>query len=247
MCDYIPGQLLACYRRDDPIGLQLIEDIRAGRHAPIGVLDTLSDRLAPLKLTARQGLQFDFVRLEVPPNEEVFKINILQFLYKERLVNAILQHKISQASHPQLFGSSTNHFQVGVNSYLTICATKSAVGKVDLRSGQHSNYKNMIRWTTSTGLSTKVLILDTGVYSESAFNVVAKKNFVDSSNPDDVTDKHNHGTAVVSIIEDLCPKLPVVIYKVADDDGKASEWDSGCSDGLGLRRPCREYQPCLRA
>ncbi len=42
----------------------------------------------------------------------------------------------------------------------------------------------------------------------------------------DVSDDNGHGSVVAAIIHDLCPSAALIVYKVADKNGRASEWDT---------------------
>ncbi len=91
----------------------------------------------------------------------------------------------------------------------------------------HTTYKQMLGWTTSSApIPTKrVLIVDSGIDSLQGYTIVDRKNFLDVHNQQDVTDEVGHGTAIASIINDLCPNVELVIYKIANASKKVSEWD----------------------
>jgi subtilisin family serine protease len=59
-----------------------------------------------------------------------------------------------------------------------------------------------------------------------SLRVAAQKNFVDPANSQDTSDENGHGTAVALVIHDLAPTAEMIIYKVADATGRASEWDT---------------------
>lgn len=225
MCDFIPGEVLGCYRRNDLAGSALVERVRSGSLPRVQVLETLSDKLHSHQvLRARAGLEHDFVRFGVPPYEELAHVNTLHLAYQQLLMQGISQKTITQATHGFLLTTPEARLQLGVNSWLTVCG-KAPVGAVNFTL-EHSTYQKLFGWTTAQkGVTTKVLIVDSGVFSTKSFTVVEKRNFIDKTKPLDVTDDNNHGTAVASIIEDLCPGIELLIYKVADKDGKASEWD----------------------
>jgi subtilisin family serine protease len=94
-------------------------------------------------------------------------------------------------------------------------------------SGFHPTYKVMLALSTGAGGSgRKIKVLDTGVANSLGISIAQQKNFTDSSNPTDVTDDNGHGTAVAAIIHDLAPNAEFIIYKVADRNGVATEWDT---------------------
>src|SRR5258707_1857582 len=86
----------------------------------------------------------------------------------------------------------------------------------------------MLVWTTASATTSVVAILDTGLDNTKGFNVQAECDFTVSGTGSTAKDDHplEHGTAIAEIIADFCPKAPLVIYKVADSTGRASELDT---------------------
>jgi subtilisin family serine protease len=227
MCDFVPGELLACYRKDDPSAARLIVDIRENRVPHVKYLDNLTEYLTRSGLKERSRIAFDFVRLEVPHNEEVFKINILQYCYTCRLFEDLAKQRLSPTSLLNRLRSSSDYFQTVPNSLLSVNAASSAGVPAFTFSPSHADYKKMIGWPAKqVNPRKKIAILDTGIDSLVSRNVVAHHNFVDPQDPNNVTDDNNHGTVVASVIKDLIPGVEIVVYKVADKDGKATEWDT---------------------
>ena len=41
-----------------------------------------------------------------------------------------------------------------------------------------------------------------------------------------MTDENGHGTVIAQILHDIAPEANLIVYKVADADGRVSEWDT---------------------
>src|SRR5262249_55166970 len=102
----------------------------------------------------------------------------------------------------------------------------SSFGSISLTQTHHT-YKRLLGWNKEyeSAYGKRILILDTGV-DVTIDNVIERKNFVEPNKDSDVTDDNGHGTVVTKIIQDLCPMVEIIMYKVADQKGRASEWDT---------------------
>ncbi|HEX6901820.1 MAG TPA: S8 family serine peptidase [Thermoanaerobaculia bacterium] len=188
-------------------------------------IENLEDKLHGLDLAVREDLQFRFVRVRVPEGEEQFKVNYLQFYYKAMTAGALLRRDLDPERHGDLLFNSGFHFQAVPNSVLSVTAG-AAPGVGFNFSPYHTRYRTKLGWNAAqVGFGKKVMVLDTGVDPAFQQNILSRKNFVDPASPGNVDDDHGHGTAVASIIGDLCPTADFIIYKVADGNGRASEWD----------------------
>jgi len=218
MCDTIAGELLVSIHSDDPAGRELITQIREQQIEHVSLIEDLPQRLNAEKLPMRK-MKLEFYRLGVPPGQEVFKINYLQFYYKHAVITAIMENKFDlQADYSKW---SNYHLQVVPNSLLSV---RQAAGMGFTTNQTHDDYKKLCGWQKPAAVTKrKVLVLDTGLDAASTATIVGQKNFIDHSS--DVSDDHGHGTAVTEIIHDLCPDAEFLIYKVADSTGRASEWD----------------------
>jgi subtilase family protein len=221
MCDTVAGELLVSFRGDDTAGADLINQIRTEEISHITVLEDLRERIRSTELPMRD-IDLRFYRLAVTPGEEAYKIGYLQFFYKLALFKALSEHRLDGQS-PVLW-QSNYHLQVVPNALLSV---RQAPGAGFLPSSIHDDYKNLLGWTPTRPAATKrVLVLDTGLDPANPGNVVSQYNFVDHNKRNDVTDDHGHGTAVTEVIRDLCPSAEFIVYKVADEKGRASEWDT---------------------
>jgi subtilisin family serine protease len=229
MCDTIAGELLVSFHETDVAAKTLIEDIRVGRIPHVRLIDDLRARFARMNLSMRRNMGFEFCRLGVPPGQEAFKINYLQFFYKHAVLAALGSGRMGPVTHQSVLSYSNFHLQVVPHSILSIRSTSSLAPGIGFSFTQtHTDYKKILGWkasTTSSGIK-RVLVLDTGLDANTHCAVISRTNFVDDAKANDVTDDHGHGTAVVSVINDLCPSAGFIVYKVADANGRASEWDT---------------------
>ena len=225
MCDTVAGEQLVSFREEDPAGADLINQIRNETISHITVLEDLEERIRRTELPMRK-IDFKFYRLGVTPGEEAYKIGYLQFFYKVALFKALSEQRLNWDS-PVLW-QSDYHLQVVPNSLLSI---RQSSGIGFSHTTTHDDYKKLCGLTAgsaspSAGVTKRVMVLDTGLDPASASTVAGRLNFVDYAKRNDVTDDHGHGTAVTEIIRDLCPTAEFIIYKVADANGRASEWDT---------------------
>lgn len=108
MCDTIAGELIVCFRDNDPAGAGLIEQIIAKNIDHVEIIDSLHERIGHRQLTARKT-HYRFYRLRVPEGQENFKINYLQFFYKHELIRAASAgHQFS----PEVLAHSNCHLQI---------------------------------------------------------------------------------------------------------------------------------------
>ena len=226
MCDTVAGELLVCFHENDVAAQGLIEQIISGQISHVEVVEYLRERIVKAQLTPRKS-KYRFCRLRVPEGQENFKINYLQFYYKHQVIHALASHGID----PEVLRWSNNHLQIVPNSILSIRQTGGRPSVGFSATSTHDDYKRICGFkanysTLSTGTHKRIQVLDTGLDTVSSINVVRSFNAVDDSKSTDVADDHGHGTAVAEVIGDLCPSAQFIICKVADDTGRASEWDT---------------------
>ena len=223
MCNAIAGQLIVCVHQDDRAAMDVLEQIRQDQIPHVRIIESLVDRLSDLKLKERKT-KYWFYRLAVPEGQEIFKIGYLQFFYKHAVLKAVANGYMN----PDVLNWTNLHMQIVPNSYLSV-RQSSAAGVGFAATSDHDEYKKLCKVdqaSSTAGSGRRVLVLDTGLDSSSSANVVERKNIVDPNNTNDVTDDNGHGTAVVEIIHDIAPETEFLVYKVADEDGRASEWDT---------------------
>jgi len=77
----------------------------------------------------------------------------------------------------------------------------------------------------------KVLVLDTGIAPTAGVAPIAERSFVGSTHQASAADDVGHGTAVYEIIDHLVPAADLIVYEVADANGRANQWDTLCALG----------------
>jgi hypothetical protein len=224
VCDFVGGELILCFHRDDPAGGSLVEKIRNGQIAHVTLIEDIKERIYPLKV--RPQLPYLLYRLRVPTGSELFKINFLNFEYKHRLLDALSQGLFGGATAARILGDSRFHPQIVPNSRLWAAGLPTS-GRFSF-SLIHAAYKSMLNVgaAAGSGLGRTVAVLDTGLDPQCTYSVSVRKNFVDPAKPNDVDDDFGHGTGVASVIHDVAPDATFVIYKVANQLGHATEWDT---------------------
>ena len=241
MCDTIDGELLVSFHQDDPAATDLMNQIREQRISHVTIIESLDQRLHQTELPMRET-EYKFYRLGVPPGDEKYKIGYLQFFYKHAFVEALMSRRLTLDDD---FAKWSNyHLQVVPHMLLSVRQAPPAPGIGFTSTPTHDDYKKLCGFTArptprspgvsfttipaapAPGVKKRVMVLDTGLDPASSAKVASRLNFVDYEKRNDVTDDNGHGTAVTEIIRDLCPTAEFIIYKVADDQGRASEWDT---------------------
>lgn len=225
MCDTIAGELLVCFHHSDAAGHALIEKVRGSRIEHVEFVESLGDKLGSLGLKPRACIEFEFLRLRVPVGSEAFKINYLQFFYKHELLQALGNGTMSPVTHGEVLGCSNYHLQIVPHGVLSV-ATPAIAFQFDAI--QHATYTSLLNVNASpgNGKDRAITILDSGIERSASFRIAMERNFVDPTKANDASDDLGHGTAVASIIQDLCPGAYLNVFKVVDDNGRASEWDT---------------------
>ena len=225
MCDTVAGELLVCFHENDVAGQGFMEQIFSGQISHVQVIEDLHERIVTAQLPPRRT-RYKFYRLRVPKGDENFKANYLQFYYKHQVLNTLVAGRMN----PDVLNWSNNHLQVVPNSILSLRQRGGPPAVGFSPTSTHDDYKNLCGFTPnysaiSAGKPKRIQVLDTGLDPASSVKVVRSFNAVDHYKQTDVSDDHGHGTAVSTVISDLCPSAEFIISKVADDTGRASEWD----------------------
>ena len=93
MCERIAGELLIGFHKNDQAADRVLNDIVNQQIPHVQVIEDLPHRLARAGLEIRHGLELLFYRLRVPPAEEEWKINYLQFFYKHAVLAQLLRNQ----------------------------------------------------------------------------------------------------------------------------------------------------------
>jgi hypothetical protein len=232
MCDFFPGQLIVCFPKVDTAAREVIRQIREKEIGHVIHVESIDTRLARLDLPIDPTFEFELHLLAVPPGQETWKTNYLQFFYKHALLHSLSNVAANKAFAEAVNGSNL-HFTVAPNHVLSLLQAGSQAHTVSAQNFTFGPYYD--RYKQIVGLvgapaslrgTVRVLILDSGVASDSKIKTHSGRNFVDPTNPSNTADDLGHGTAVSLLVHDLAPFVEFVIYKVADSTGRVSEWDA---------------------
>lgn len=232
MCDYVSGELVLCFPRADLAAMNLVNDIREGLIEHVEHVEDLEQKLRKMELKPDEDLNFEFHRVRVPEGEEHWKVTFLHFFYKHKLLEILGSGKVDSAFLDCL-KRSDYQFTAAPNHVLSLAGPplgKSAVKVSKFNFSQfHSSYKGTLGLPSqpSSNLNqVEITILDSGIADDATFVTGTTKNFVDPSAPNNIDDENGHGTVVALIISELAPNARISVLKVADRDGRASEFDT---------------------
>jgi hypothetical protein len=232
MCDFFPGQLIVCFPKVDAAAREIIRQIQKREIGHVTYVESIDTRLARLDLPIDPMFEFELHLLVVPPGQETWKTNYLQFFYKHALLRS-LSNIAANKAFAEAVNLSNLHFTVAPNHVLSLLQAGSPAHTVSAQNFTFGPYHN--RYKQTVGLpgapaslreTVRVLILDSGVASDSKIKIQSGRNFVDPNNPSNTADDLGHGTAVSLLVHDLAPFVEFVIFKVADSTGRVSEWDT---------------------
>lgn len=233
-CDYISGDLILCFPKIDLAAKRLVQRIINKELSHIKHEESLEGKLANLGLRLDDDFEFEYHRIKTTPGEELWKITYLQHLYKKELLDYLgsgLGHVTKQFIEG--LDRYDYHFTVELNSVLHLAS--NADNPVPTSSftfnSNHEKYKLIVNAPSTAPPNTNdiiITIIDSGITPVYTSNIDGKesRNFTDAEMQYDIRDNHGHGTLVALIIKDLAPNVRVRVYKVADSDGRISEWDS---------------------
>lgn len=233
MCDFAAGEVLFSFPNDpDVVRMMTSWFEHHGEEEHVRVLDRLDHRLDRVDVPseARVETPQQVWRIGVPVGQESFKCNYLRQRY-----HLALSETGAQNSHR--FWDLLLDMSVEPNQLLTLASKSAATGHLQL-TRTHSDYKALVGADAATGIGSrdrppKVAIVDSGVTHALDDRVTRRVDLVspdhhlhaDEAEQADVDDKALHGTAVATILADLAPEVELMVYRVADDLGRASEWD----------------------
>lgn len=231
MCDTVAGELIVSFPTRDPAAASLIRDIRERQIDDVRYVGGLRERLDKLELKLDADFPFDYHLVEVPAGSESWKSNYLQFFYKNKLLE-LLPTFVSDSALIDVIRRSDMQFTVMPNHLLTLTHARkkgATVKAADFAFDPlHWRYCRMIGMSPppSTGKGVRIAILDSGIASDHPATPVQRRNFVNPKAPATVDDDHGHGTVITMMIHDLVPDAELLVYKIADDTGRVSEWDA---------------------
>lgn len=245
-CDAIAGELIFVHRIDNKVAeefINLIKEPLYYRENHIRVIESMQQKLGDLDLHQDTHITLQLYRLGIPEGQEVFKINWLLQQYNRFCIERL-------STRPEdgkaTFEAITNPPDIGVNAFYEVASIDPAAakGSFTFTKTHEENLKIIHRFKNSAvNPKKKILIIDSGISSDSRCTVIDKRNFLarkrkdhlpnetsepsktDAANLFDVTDETGHGTAIASIIEDVLPGTELIVYKIVDKNGFSTEWD----------------------
>jgi hypothetical protein len=235
MCDYVEGEILFAFP-DHPGAAEMMTAWFAdhGESEHVYVKERLDSRLSRLDvpLAAKLDPGMQVWRVGVPAGQESFKSNFLRQHYQLALADWNLlsdEHGVDLLLNVL---SSPNHLISLMTSagYGPAPAPDQGIELTDI----HARYKAMVGGDLSQlsarDAVVRVAVVDSGI--DPRLNVSIART-VDVATPEQfgvptdgrAPDGYMHGTAVASVIADVAPRTEFAVYRVADDFGRASEWD----------------------
>lgn len=229
-CGQIAGELIVSHARGDAAAERMFERLREreldGDFDYAGDIDERLERLGLRPVETGRVVRL----VRVPERAEQWSIQRLHEAYRYHL----FEEWDHRTADPQVVPWMRS-FSCAPNQLLTISGTPAA-GPADVTlSKDHATYAGLIGFPHDAVTSTrapKVVILDTGIAPSAGVRPAEECNFVPgATNPSSAADDNGHGTTVASIIHALVPRAQLIVYKVADASGRASEWDTLCALG----------------
>lgn len=229
-CSVIAGQIIIAYDNEDWAGGRVVDRLR-GEGEGIDDVEYVADidtRLRQLDLD-RTPLAAAFHLALVPEGSEQAAAERIHAAYRRELF-----YEWDHAQQRRDFPPWERTFFCTPNGLLSLSAVGSP-GPADISlAADHATYANLIGFpaTIVPTRHPKVVVLDSGVAPSVGITSTAERNFVDgAANPLSAADDNGHGTTVAAIIQALVPQAELIVYKVADANGYASEWDTLCALG----------------
>lgn len=229
MCDFLPGQLILSFAKDDSAAHIVMDRLRGGGIEHVSHEESLIQKLKDHGLKRDPAIDLELHLLGVPPGQELWKANLLQFFYKHFLTDAV-RSGLTRAQE-EILADSRLQFTAAPNHLLSLEArplARAPVRAADFAFGNlHAGYRGLLGPpppNAALAVPTRVLVIDSGVAPDCRF----VRNTVDLSarHGARAADDHGHGTVVTSIIHDLAPSADVTVYRVTDAMHRANEWDT---------------------
>jgi subtilisin len=231
-CDYISGELILSFHRDDAAGRRLVTELRENRVDHVSYIESLDEKLWRVQEDSDKTLEFSLHRVKVPHGEEQWKVGYLHFFYKQYFLEMLGARIMPADVFNRVHSRSDFQFTVVPNSVLTLAG--NSLGKDNVKAANftfspfHDDYKNLLGFPAVPPADldqVNITIIDSGIAGDPPFTIAKEKNFVEPKNHWEVEDVDGHGTVIALIINDLCPSANISVFKVADDNGRISEWD----------------------
>src|SRR5580658_3999147 len=111
MCDFFPGQLIVCFPKVDAAAREIIRQIQEKEIEHVTYVESIDTRLARLDLPIDPMFEFELHLLAVPPGQETWKTNYLQFFYEHALLRSLSSIAANKA-FAEAVNRSNLHFTV---------------------------------------------------------------------------------------------------------------------------------------
>jgi subtilisin family serine protease len=257
MCEYVPGEVIFSFGQDEFIAEIMRLWFEDGHAAELGLslIETLDDVVLAVGVPPEAFVETSMTswRIGTEPGDELWAANRLRRQYQENVM-------LVRGPEHSDFKRNLLTVNTSLNYYLSLPSARpgSSAGKpvrVEL-TPVHEEYKRLLGIEEMPDASTTVAIIDSGITDSVQANVVRRADFIrprrlgEPVPEDGAVDRYGHGSVVAAIIADVVPSTRLLVYKIADLDAAATEWDlcaalKACGDAdvinlsvaFGLERP----------
>lgn len=229
-CDVIAGQLIYFFDIEDLAARNLLDRIINDEKIShyVRILDYMRSKLERIGLSQSDRFYYELYLLGVEAGEEIMKIN---WLLEEYQIEAFNLLRDSEPSNDRpILGFMP--LKVVPNSYYSVNSflKRKSQQSFEFTSWHRENVEQMgFQHLTNDIEFASITIIDSGIDASDGLEVVLEKNFLSENTNRKPSDECGHGTAIASMINDICPGIPIISYKVANKHGKATEWDLAAS------------------
>jgi len=249
-CDVVAGELIYFFHEENIIAKKLLEKIRQDYdwfHTKI--CSNMVDKLKHLGLQKANDFPYQLYLLKVPEGCEVMKINYLLSEYQIMVTQFVAEvfdkkiEKVKELAQQYVDRGPASTLLIIPNGYHSLNSEKveSEIQNFSFTE-THQDYKKKMGFDKMKPIEDfcKVLIIDSGIEEGHHLNVVQQVDFLSAYEQEieenkkgiplknlsiEAIDRNGHGTAIANMIVDICPNIPLVIYKIVNESGCATEWD----------------------
>ena len=262
-CDSKAGELIISHSSADAAAQELVTEIKEGKIEHMKYLNGMDEWLKHWDSNMPEITEYKLHLVGVPYGQESWKMNYLQFLYKQTLIGHLQSGKASlefagALARPDLhFIAQPNHLLKLVGAAAGAAPAQQPARKSEpvVKAGNfrfskyHQQYRSMLNvpGRSDTALAPKyyrevgdsvpvtIAVLDTGVAADFTPNR-EEFNLTDPERSGQATDEQGHGTIMCKIISDVAPFARIRVFKVWNE-GAAVEWDALAGVLLASKTP----------
>jgi hypothetical protein len=247
-CDVVAGELIFFFHEENQIAADLLERIRRNELMHIEIIESMADKLSFLGLEQEGYFHYQLFLLRVPEGSEIMKINWLfeeHQLMVARFISGAFQHNNQvelENATSYVNGDRNTKLLIVPNSYYSLNSTMKALHCNEFTFTEiHEEYKRIMHFERMLPIENyhQVLIIDSGIAEGQKLNILKEVNFLAayqlesdqaqsihiSNLPYPAVDENGHGTAIANILNDICPNIPLLIFKIVDASGRSTEWN----------------------